>query len=299
MNIKSKMYFYKATKNITMQEASKVSKVLEKFEKASDGLQIYYKAWLVKQPKAIIGIVHGLGEHCNRYQYFIDYFNQNGIAVVGFDHRGHGQSEGQRGHAPDLQNLYQSIDQLFVWASELAPNIPQIIYGHSMGGNLALNYCLNQQRTFKGVITTGPMIRLPKPPPAALMIFARLMNKLYPTYSQSNQLDPNLVTVDPEEAQRYINDPMVHDQISARMAILTLDAAKYLDDFNATFPLPLLMMHGELDQFTAPQGTIDFAKRVKGNIELKTYPGLRHEIHNEKERNEVFEHMLTWLNGLI
>ena len=282
-----------------MQEASKVSKVLEKFENAPDGLQIYYKAWLVEQPKAVVGIVHGLGEHCHRFRYVIKFFNQNNISVVSYDRRGHGRSEGQRGHTSNFQYLYQEIDLLFAWVNELSPDIPQIIYGHSMGANLVMNYCLDKDRNFKCVIATGPWIRLPNPPPAALMSFARLMDKLWPGFSQSNRLDPSLVTFDPEEAKLYTDDPMVHDRISARLAVGMFDAANRLDDFAETFPLPLLMMHGELDEYTDPKGTIAFAERVKGEIELKIYSGLRHEIHNEAERADIFEFMKKWIDPFI
>ena len=271
-----------------MSDQPKVSTTQEKIEPAKDGTKIYYKAWKVSAPKAVVGIVHGLGEHCNRYQHVAAFFNKLGIAVVSYDRRGHGESEGKRGHTPDFEFFFDEINVLFQWASELFPHTPQIIYGHSMGANLVLNYCLDKTPDFIGVIATGPWIRIPNPPSKALMTFARLMDNLFPAYSQGNGLNPRLVSTDPVEAEKYINDPLVHDRISARLAVRMFDAADRLDNYSEKFPYPLLIMHGEADQFTDPKGTIAFVERIKGEITFKLWPTMYHEIHNEVDRHLVF-----------
>ena len=104
-----------------------------------DKVKIYAKEWKVEFPKAVIALVHGLGEHCNRYQHLAEYFAKHNIATVGYDRRGHGQSEGKRGHSPNYETLLQEVDQLLEVTKNRYPITPVFIYGHSMGGNILLN----------------------------------------------------------------------------------------------------------------------------------------------------------------
>lgn len=283
-----------------MEGGQEVSKVLENFHPTADGVSIYYKAWLVAEPKAIIGIVHGLGEHCNRYEHVAQYFNRQGYSVVGYDRRGHGRSGGSKGHTTQFQYLYDEITFLLDWVEMLQPGQAKIFYSHSMGANLAMNYCLDiRLYQIKGIVATGPWIRLPNPPPSLLIAFARLMNRVWPGFAQSNGLDQNAISSDPAEVQKYVSDPLVHSRISARLAVNMFDAAYRLDHYTSLFPIPLLLMHGEADQITDPKGTVAFANRVDGDLEIELWPGMYHEIHNEPGKQMVFERVIQWMDRIL
>ncbi|MBI5915931.1 MAG: alpha/beta fold hydrolase [Bacteroidetes bacterium] len=134
----------------------------------------------MERPKAVICIVHGLGEHIGRYGHVAEFFSAHGIATFGFDHQGHGRSEGKRGHAPNLGSLLDGIGHLLAVAGEHYPGNPVFLYGHSLGGHLALNFVLRRKPGIRGLIATGPWIRLPKQPSAMLVGFAAVMSRIFP-----------------------------------------------------------------------------------------------------------------------
>lgn len=261
----------------------------------SDGLSIQGKHWSLPEPKAVICLVHGLGEHCGRYAHVAEFFGKNKIAMLGFDRRGHGNSAGKRGHAPSYDLLLEDVDMLIDKANQLYPDLPVFLYGHSLGGNLVLNFSLRKKTEVQGVIASAPFIRLPKPPPAIQVWFGKMVQGVFPSLLQPNGLDVNGISRDKAEVEKYIADPLVHDRISVRKGLFMLEEANALDTFSGEMPLPCLLMHGSDDILTAPSGTEDFAKRVKGDVTFKKWEGLYHEIHNEPEKEKVMGEMLAWI----
>lgn len=262
----------------------------------ADNLKIYAVDWPCEEPRAVVGIVHGLGEHIHRYEHVAAWFNQHKIAVVGYDRRGHGQSEGKRGHTPKFSAFLDEIAQLAVEIELRYPDLPLFLYGHSMGGNLVLNYTLRRHPTIAGVIATGPHIRLSFQPNVVTLGLGKMMRGILPGFTQSNGLDVQQLSRDPQVVKDYQADPLVHDRLTASTGISMLEAAAELDAFTGEFPVPLLLMHGSKDGITSPDGTHDFAERVYGNIQLKIWDGLYHEIHNEPEQEEVLQVVTDWIN---
>ena len=134
--------------------------------KNQEGISLFACHWPVDKPKAVISMVHGLGEHIGRYDHVARWFNQNQVAVVGHDHQGFGKSGGRRGHVSRLDSVLDDIDLALAEARNRYPDVPQFLYGHSLGGNLILNYTLRRKPVLTGVIATGPWIRLAFPAPA-------------------------------------------------------------------------------------------------------------------------------------
>ncbi|MEK7255677.1 MAG: lysophospholipase [Bacteroidota bacterium] len=263
--------------------------------KTADSLAIHAQHWEVDEPTAVVCIVHGLGEHMGRYEHVAAFFAQHQIASFAYDRRGHGKSEGKRGDAPDLETLLDEIETLLVFAKQAYPAKPLFLYGHSLGGNLALNFVLRRKPNIQGVIATGSWIRLPKPPTAFLLGFARLMRRVFPALTQPNGLVLKYLSKDPKVVEAYANDPLVHNRISVRMGLAMLEAANWLDEFSGEMPVPTLIMHGGEDKITDPAGSEAFAKRVSGHVSWKRWEGLFHEIHNEPEQAEVMEYIMVWM----
>jgi alpha-beta hydrolase superfamily lysophospholipase len=261
-----------------------------------DGIDIYACDWPVVQPRAVLALVHGLGEHVQRYEHLAAWFNERGVAVVGYDRRGHGRSQGRRGHTPRYSAFLDEIAQLLVEVELRYPGVPVFLYGHSMGGNLVLNYSLRRHPAIAGVIATAPHIRLSFQPGLFMVLMGKLMRWIYPAFTQSNGLDVQQLSRDEEVVRRYQADPLVHDRLSAAAGVGMLEAAAYLDACQGTFPLPLLLMHGGADGITDPQASRDFASRQKGEVTVKIWDGLFHEIHNEPEQEAVFAYTEDWLS---
>jgi acylglycerol lipase len=263
-----------------------------------DGLQLYAQGWQPQtEPKAVICLVHGLGEHSGRYAHLAAFLNQAGYALLAFDLRGHGKSKGQRGHTPSYDVLQEDISQLLEEAVARYPDRPRFLYGHSLGGNLVIGYTLRRRPQLAGVIATGPLLRTAFEPPAWKLTLAKIMRSLRPTLSLSNGLDRQALSRDPEVVRAYNDDPLVHDRISARLAMDMLQSGLWSLEHAAEFPLPLLLMHGGADRITSAQASREFAAQAREVCTLKIWDGFYHEIHNEPEQGEVFEYLLGWLES--
>lgn len=265
----------------------------------SDNINIYAKEWKVEFPKAVIALVHGLGEHCNRYKHVAQYFAQHNIAMVGYDRRGHGQSGGKRGHTPNYEALLKEVDSLLAITKEKYPIAPVFLYGHSMGGNIVLKYQITRKLDIAGVITTGAFIEFPDTPPKMLIMIGKLMRRIYPAFSQNNGLSPQDVSSDPEVVEAYINDPLVHNKITSATGIGLIEVANELASYDGTVQVPSLLMHGNQDKLTGFEGSKEFAARVKGPIYYKEWNKAYHELHNENIKKEVFDYTINWIREVL
>jgi alpha-beta hydrolase superfamily lysophospholipase len=259
---------------------------------------LYTTEWPCPNPKATLLLVHGLGEHIGRYAHLAHFFNAHGIAVLGFDHPGHGQTAGKRGHAKNMETLMEGVEAMLAETKIRYPGLPVFLYGHSMGGNITLNYILRKQPEVAGVIISAPHIKVVTEPSALLVAMGRLVHRIYPSGAQSNGLDVAQISRDKDIVQQYMDDPLVHDRISYALAIALIDGANWLNAYQGNIPIPVLLMHGSADGITSAAASKEFAQRNGSQITYKEWPGLYHEIHNEPEKEKVFTFALDWIfNG--
>jgi alpha-beta hydrolase superfamily lysophospholipase len=265
--------------------------------KNNEGLKLHAVEWPVRNPKAVIALVHGQGEHIGRYRHVAAWYNERGIAVVGYDQQGHGRSEGVRGHAKRLESLLDDVGLLLEKTRAEYPGTPLFLYGHSMGGNIALNYALRRQPDLTGLIATGPWIRLAFEAPAIKVLIGRMLRRIAPKLTLPNGLATGSLSRNPEVVKAYEQDPLVHDKISAAAGIDLMEGAAWLNRYSGLFTMPALLMHGGDDKITSPPATAELAGRTGPDVTHREWPGLYHEIHNEKEQEQVFEFALDWMRG--
>jgi len=264
--------------------------------KARDGLELYARGWKPEAPKAVVVLVHGHGEHVNRYHHVAAALTQAGYALQGFDLRGHGQSGGQRGHTPTYENLLDDITDFIAEAQKRYPGLPVFLYGHSMGGNQVINYVLRTPNGLKGVIATGPWLKLAFDPPAAQVLVAKLLNSLISSFSLASGLNQEALSRDPEVVRKYVADPLVHDKISVRLYTGMYAHGFWALEHAAELKIPMLLMHGSADKLTSAPASQEFAKKAGKFVTLRIWNGFYHEIHNEPEQAEVLQVMVGWLN---
>jgi len=268
--------------------------------KTFDGLSLFGQNWQSEiQPKAVICLIHGLGEHSRRYANVADALTQAGYVIFAFDLRGHGKSEGLRGHIPSYEAIMQDISSLLEVTNKKFPQLPLFLYGHSLGGNLVLNYVLRHQPHLKGVIATAPWLRLAFEPPAFKIALGKMTNCIWPSFSQKSGLDTKALSHDLKVVHTYENDPMVHDRISARMFISFYQAGQWALEHASEFSLPLLLMQGGADKIISVEAGRKFSSKIKENCTLKIWDSLYHEIHNEPEKEEVFRFLIDWLDKRV
>jgi alpha-beta hydrolase superfamily lysophospholipase len=265
---------------------------------AKDGNSIHIHSWIPPQYQAAICLVHGFGEHGGRYAHVADFFNKNGYALVAMDNRGHGKSGGKQGHAPSFDSYLDDIDTFLTAAKQEFGNKPLFLYGHSMGGNLVLNFVLRRNPSIlRGVIASGPWIRLAFEPKPFLLILGKIMRFIYPKFTQDSGLVQSHISKDPSVVETYSKDPLVHGKITASAGVGLTENAAFLNEFAGKMPIPTLIMHGDEDLLTSQPASEEFAKRVSGDVTYRKWTGMYHEIHNEPDKAQVFDVTLNWLNS--
>lgn len=266
------------------------------FTPGPGGQKIHFRAWRPAEPKAVLCIVHGMGEHIGRYAPAAARFARDGVAVYGHDHLGHGLSGGVRGHTPSYDALLDGVDALLAEArTREGAGMPLAVWGHSMGGNIVLAHALRRGCGGAPIIATAPFLKLPKDPPAFQILLGRIVDRALPSVTQPTRLDPKLISRDPAEVRKYIDDPLVHDRISARWFLGARAAAAEILARAAEFPLPLLLMHGGADGIVSVDGSRQFAERANGRCRYREFPGAYHELHNDLDRDEAFAEMRDFL----
>lgn len=263
--------------------------------KTDDNLTIYAKDWAVAFPKAVFVLAHGMGEHINRYNHVADFLNSRNIAMIGNDHRGHGKSGGKRGHFRKYEDYLNETETLIAEAEKRYPNVPLVLYGHSKGGNIVLNYLLRRNpKNVRAAIVTGPWIELAFKPSSFMVFLGKMMRNIAPSFTQSSGLPATSVSSNPAVAAAYETDNLVHDKITAEGGMGMMDAGKWLADYSGATPCPLLIMHGGGDIVTSQPASKRFAEQLSGDVTYKVFDGFYHEIHNELEQQQVFDYFYAW-----
>ena len=260
-----------------------------------DGLEL--QGWLLKPDNpcdAAVCLVHGLGEHCGRYQQLAENFARAGLALITFDLRGHGCSQGRQGHAPNYAALLSDIGLLLKEARSRFPGAPRFLYGHSLGGNLVIDYALKRRPPIAGLIASAPLLRLANTPPAWKAGLIRTLNALHLQPALRSGMEQAALSRNPEIVKAYRNDPLVHDRITPALAETMINEGRWCLEHAEKLSLPLLLMHGGADRITSPEASSDFAERTN-RCTLKIWPESYHELHNEPNRDELFAVVQSWI----
>lgn len=245
--------------------------------------------------RAVIVLVHGLGEHSGRYDHVAARLVGEGYAVHGGDHRGHGRSDGPRAFIEDMDNAVADVDTLVDSAVAAHPGLPVFMLGHSMGGLIALRYALAHQERLAGLILSAALAQLdavPKP----LELVGRALSVIAPR-APLIAIDPNLVSRDAAVVEAYRSDPLVHHgKVPARTAAQLADAVERFPSTVGAITVPALILYGTADGLCNPAGSVMLGERIgSGDKTVTAYDGLFHEILNEPERETVLEDIVGWL----
>ena len=262
------------------------------------GMNFYIQGWEPEQtPKAVVALIHGLGEHTGRYAHVGQAFTDSGYAIIGFDLRGHGKSDGARGHFPSLDAVMQDMDEFFGFLRErYQKNSSFFIYGHSLGGLLTLTYVLKKKPDVKGVVVTSPGLRSALQDQKVKITMAKILGTITPTFTLASGLDVKTLSRDQAIVDAYVNDPLVHDKTSTSFGKSSLGAIDFAFAHASEFGASLLVMAGSEDKLVYPRGAQDFVKLVRGDVTFKMWDGMYHEIHNEFGKEEVLKVAIQWMD---
>lgn len=251
---------------------------------------------------AHVVLVHGLGEHIGRHAALVDRLAHAGWAVTAYDQRGHGQSGGARGRIPRddalLADLAWVIDHV---RSALAPARPIVLLGHSMGGTVVARFVAEGlarapapwYRQVQGLVVSSPAWAADLGPWQRMLLG---IGRSLPDAASGNGLKPAWISRDPAVVRAYVDDPLVHDRITPRLARFILDAGRQVVALAPRWTVPTLLMWAGADRCVAPRGAAAFAASAPRDVvRSRCFEGLYHEIFNEPEREAVFTELLDWL----
>jgi len=264
---------------------------------ARDGITLFAQSWSAEgAATGVVCVVHGIGEHSGRYGHLVSVLMRAGYYVEAFDLRGHGRSDGRRGHTP-IDETMDDIELVLNDTRQRFGSIPCFLYGHSLGGLLVLAYTLHRRPPLAGVVASGSALHTALREQRAKVFAVRVFGRLLPRVTLPSGLDDSLLSRDPEVVAAYRADPLVHARGSLGFARGVMSAIDWTNANAERFPVPLLILHGGADRLTYPAGSRAFAGMVPGDCTLNIYEGLYHEIHNEPERQQVFFDLIHWLDA--
>lgn len=262
------------------------------------GLAIFRRAWLPAQPERVLLLVHGLAEHSGRYQHVGAWFAARGWAVHAYDHRGHGRSGGVRCHVRRFGELLDDLELVLDRVRAEHRDLPIHLVGHSMGGLVVAALARERHPEVASAVTSAALLAVSGKQSKVKVLAARLLRRVAPSLGLDVGLDPDDLSRDPEVGRRYAEDPLVQRAMTVSLGVELLSAVQRTVSGAAEVRIPVLMLHGEADGIVPIEGTRSFfAGLAVSEKRLLTYPGLRHELFNEPERETVFQAVLDWGGG--
>ena len=270
----------------------------KEFEFCLHKTNFYGQYWQPKETKAVVILLHGMGGHSSRYAYVIEKFIASDFAIVSYDNFGHGKTSGKRGHNPNFKALLDVIDKVIEISINLYPNKPIFLYGHSMGGNLVINYSLRKENNLNGVVATSPFLKLAFQPPKWKMALGKVLQKIAPFITLKNKLNPSHVSRDLKEINKYMSDSLAHNKISPNYSLVMIETGEWAIKNAHTLNVPMFVVHGDKDKIIDHKASVDFTENT--NIaSLKLYKNGYHELHNDLCKDIVLDDVVNWLESKL
>lgn len=261
-----------------------------------DGLDLFFRCVRHEHPTAVLIFIHGMAEHTGRYQYPLTYFSERNYTIYAMDLRGHGESSGLRVYAESMDQLVEDVDLFVSQVIENEPKKKVFLIGHSFGGQLVLNYISRHPKGVSGFLVSSPNIRLRVKVPFWKLCLAPVLSRFLPKLTMGNEIDPALVSHDPQVVEAYRRDKKVIKKITTRLADIVLSDHQHIMSLAPSIKTPAFLMHAGADRICDPQGTENFFNRMKVKDKtLKIYPDFYHELFNELDRETVFADMERWI----
>jgi alpha-beta hydrolase superfamily lysophospholipase len=257
-------------------------------ERTFDGSEgeIFYRVWAPDEPQRIVVLVHGYAEHSNRYSHVAEALVGRGAAVYAEDHIGHGRSAGERALITDFEHVVDDLRTLTDVAAADYPGRRIVMLGHSMGGLLSSRYAQRYPDALAGLVLCGAVV--------GDWHWAR--DVLEEAEMPDPPADWNGMSRDPETVHSYSTDPLVYRDRYKRplleAEVIALDRFREQID---RVEVPVLFLHGDADPFVPYEVSLQAAKAFPTyDLTVRVYPGARHEVLNETNREEVIAEVLAF-----
>jgi alpha-beta hydrolase superfamily lysophospholipase len=260
--------------------------MFKSFQLKSCGTGLLGYRWEAADPSAVLCLLHGIGEHGGRFDRLAEVLKSRGISTFSFDLRGHGGSVGRRGHTGPRETVLSDADNLVAYAYAAHATLPIVLYGHSLGGNIALEYRLRGRLSAlpAAYIVASPWLELCRRVPGWLYRFVRAAAKVKPDFSLSAGIRADLLGNE-QIIEAMKSDKLIHNRISARSALDGYETAdrlmkRLIPDRCGGGKKPLFLMHGTADKICSIEAVRAFAAAEGAQCTLIEWEGYLHELHN-------------------
>ncbi|GAA2770766.1 alpha/beta hydrolase [Mycolicibacterium pallens] len=265
------------------------------------GVRIVYDVWTPDtEPRGVVVLSHGLGEHARRYDHVAERFGESGLITYALDHRGHGRSGGKRVRVRSIDEYTGDFDTLVTIATSAHPGLKRIVLGHSMGGGIVFAYGVDHQDDFDLMVLSGPAVAAQTGVSRGKLLLGKAVGSLLPDLPVE-ELDSNAISRDPAVVAAYNADPLVwHGKIPAGIAKALVTVGETMPQRARQLTKPLLVVHGAEDALVPAAGSQLLVDCVgSSDVHLKVYPGLYHEVFNEPERDRVLDDVTAWIEARL
>jgi acylglycerol lipase len=271
--------------------------------RAERGLTMSGRLWPAEAPRALVAVCHGLGEHGGRYAVLAEDLVRARYSVAVLDLPGHGESQGPRGDVPSWAMMRDTLVPAMLNAADGVPGhtarLPRIVFGHSMGAVLALDFALHHPREVLACVSSSAGLRSTIPPWWKLAL-ANVARVTTPAAGFPHGLDESGMSRDPEVLKQRRDDPRVHDRISPRLYFEFNEARQRVLREARRLSVPVLLLHGAADRVTDPRGSLEFSGAAPhGMVRLITYRDGHHELFNDVSRADALRDVLGWLDAVL
>jgi len=265
---------------------------------ASDRVRLFNQFWKPQNPKAVLLIVHGLKDHSSRYASLGEQLVSHGYAVYALDLRGHGKSEGERAFVGSFDDYLRDLDLFYDKVRRAEPGKPVFLFGHSMGGAIALLFALGRNPEIRGLVLSAPALKIPSDVSPLLVWFTKRLGGIAPKRPVF-KLDNKLFTRDLEALAAMNSDPLIYNKPHpARTATELLRAIDRIQKTMSSLMIPIMLMHGTADKITNPDGSRQLDEAALSTDKtLKLYQGHYHDLLHDLENSDVANDLLQWLDG--
>lgn len=266
--------------------------------RTADGETLALRDWPLAPGVAARGtvlIVHGLGEHSDRYAPLAAWLNDRGYRVRGYDLYGHGRSSGRRGH---LARETQHLEHLAEVAAATHGSAPLFVLGHSLGGLIASSAVARGLLKPDGLVLSSPALAVDMA--AWQRAAVGWLPRIAPDLTLGNGLQPKYLSHDPAVVAAYEADPQVHDRICARLGAFVAAEGARVIEAAGRWPLRTLLLYAGDDRLVAPRGSDAFAAAAasaRAPVTTQRFAALYHEIFNEVDRAPVLSAFASWLDS--
>lgn len=251
--------------------------------------------WVPEQYDRVMILVHGIGEHIERYDHVAAFFMKQRFLVIGIDHYGHGKSDGLKGASKGFEFMFDYLQDFLKYVNDLYAK-PQVMYGHSMGGGVLTGFLLKRQPQLASAIISAPALIIASKPGAVLRGLLKVLNLLVPHIRIPQGLPIEKISHDPAAVEKFRNDPLRHGKLSFRLAHDMIENGHWCLQHADLLKVRTLLIHGNADEFTSVDGSRLFAARAPaGMLTYKEWEGMYHEMHNEIESATVLQFIGAWL----